>query len=60
MKEYRVDIFDNKQHTKLYFDEEIDAILKAVKYKIEKPQVKVFLLKKILDDAYDIITEIEE
>ncbi len=60
MKEYRVDIFDNRKHKKLYFDEEIDAILKAVKYKIEKPQAKVYLLKKISDDAYDVITEIEE
>ncbi len=60
MKEYRIDIFDNKKHMKWYFDTEVDAIIKAVKYKVNNPQAKVFLLEKIFDNVYDVVTCIEE
>ncbi len=61
MKDFRVEIFENEDIKSLYFDDEIEAIVKATKYKVENPQSKVFLLERIrcTDNKYDVVTAIE-
>lgn len=60
MKKFRVDIFEGKQSKELYFDDEITAIIKAAFYKCENPESKVFLLREVFDNIYDVVTCIED
>lgn len=53
MENYRVDIFDGKEHKKYYFETEEEAI----KFASKKSGIK-FLLRHICDGKYDVVKQL--
>lgn len=57
MKDYRIDVFRNREHYIHYFDTETEA----TRFGAEQAKTGlVFLLKHFFDDRYEIVREIKQ
>ena len=59
MKEYRIQIFHDNTSDNMYFDSREEAISVGQKELAKSSVVAVFLLKRLIDDKYDVEMQIE-
>lgn len=59
MEQWRIDIFGCKDGSvTLTFEDQYDAIKNAIKVAQKEPMARIFLLEKIYDDKYELITQL--
>jgi len=59
MKEYRIQVFHDNTSENTYFDSKDEAIIFGAKQLSKINVTAVFLLRHIIDDKYDVISEIK-